>query len=154
MIGEGECGAIGGIKIGRGNRNTRRKPAPAPLCPPQIPLEQTRDRTRAAAVKPAINRLSCGAALSIPYLQLSVLYKYFFSYERCFIRSKPAILYFGTSCALASQHEGSDYNADPTERVLAALTPSTCTLIGHVTMLVARHVKDELERIWKEVVAG
>jgi hypothetical protein len=45
MIGEGDCGAIGGMKIGRGNRSTRRKPAPAPLCPPQIPLDQTRDRT-------------------------------------------------------------------------------------------------------------
>jgi hypothetical protein len=39
-------GEFGGIKIGRGNRSTRRKPAPAPLCPPQIPL----DHTRAAAV--------------------------------------------------------------------------------------------------------
>jgi hypothetical protein len=43
-------GAIGGMKIGRGNRSTRRKPAPAPLCPPQIPLYQTRARTRAAEV--------------------------------------------------------------------------------------------------------
>jgi hypothetical protein len=41
---------FGGIKIGKGNRSTRRKPAPAPLCPPQIPLDQTRDGTRAAAV--------------------------------------------------------------------------------------------------------
>jgi hypothetical protein len=31
-------GEFGGIKIGRGNRSTRRKPASAPLCPPQIPL--------------------------------------------------------------------------------------------------------------------
>jgi hypothetical protein len=31
-----------GMKIGRGNRSIRRKPAPAPLCPPQIPLDQTR----------------------------------------------------------------------------------------------------------------
>jgi hypothetical protein len=38
------------MKIGRGNRSTLRKPAPAPLCPPQIPLDQTRARTRAAAV--------------------------------------------------------------------------------------------------------
>jgi hypothetical protein len=30
----------------RGNRSTRRKPAPGPLCPPQIPLDQN----RAAAV--------------------------------------------------------------------------------------------------------
>jgi hypothetical protein len=50
MIGEGDCGAIGGIKIGRGNRSTRRKPAPVPLYPSQIPLDQTRDRTRAAAM--------------------------------------------------------------------------------------------------------
>jgi hypothetical protein len=50
MIDEGDCGAIGGMKIGRGNRSTRRKPAPAPLCRPQIPHDQTRARTRAAAV--------------------------------------------------------------------------------------------------------
>jgi hypothetical protein len=37
MIGDGDCGEIGGMKIGKGNRSTRRKPAPAPLCPPQIP---------------------------------------------------------------------------------------------------------------------
>jgi hypothetical protein len=37
MIGDGDCGEIGGMKIGRGNRSTRRKPAPAPLCPSQIP---------------------------------------------------------------------------------------------------------------------
>jgi hypothetical protein len=39
-----------GMKIGKGNRSTRRKPAPVPLCPPQIPLHQTRARTRTAAV--------------------------------------------------------------------------------------------------------
>jgi hypothetical protein len=38
------------IKIGRENRSARRNPAPAPLCPPQIPLDQTGERTRAAAV--------------------------------------------------------------------------------------------------------
>jgi hypothetical protein len=43
-------GEFGGMKIGRGNRSTRRKPAPAPLCPPQILLDQTRVWTRAAAV--------------------------------------------------------------------------------------------------------
>jgi hypothetical protein len=32
------------------NRSTRRKPAPATICPPQIPLQQPRIRTRAAAV--------------------------------------------------------------------------------------------------------
>jgi hypothetical protein len=39
MIDEGDCGAIGGTKIGSGNRSTGRRPAPAPLCPPQIPIE-------------------------------------------------------------------------------------------------------------------
>jgi hypothetical protein len=34
MIDIDECGAVGGIKIGRRNRGTRRKPAPMPLCPP------------------------------------------------------------------------------------------------------------------------
>jgi hypothetical protein len=48
--GDCEDGEFGGMKIGRGNRSTRRKPAPGPLCPPQIPLDQTRARTRAAAV--------------------------------------------------------------------------------------------------------
>jgi hypothetical protein len=48
----GDCeeGEFGGIKIGRGNGSSRRKPAPAPLCPPQMPLDQTWARNRAAAV--------------------------------------------------------------------------------------------------------
>jgi hypothetical protein len=45
-----DYGAIGGMRIGRGNRSTRRKPAPVPLFPPQIPHDLTWDRTRAAAV--------------------------------------------------------------------------------------------------------
>jgi hypothetical protein len=47
--GDFEDGEFGGIN-GRANRSTRRKPAPAPLCPPQIPLDQTLDWTRAAAL--------------------------------------------------------------------------------------------------------
>jgi hypothetical protein len=43
-------GAVGGMRIGGGNRSTRRKPAPVPLCPPQIPHDLTWDRTRAAVV--------------------------------------------------------------------------------------------------------
>jgi hypothetical protein len=35
IIGDDDCGEICGMKIGRGNRSTRRKPARAPLCPPQ-----------------------------------------------------------------------------------------------------------------------
>jgi hypothetical protein len=50
MIDDDDYGVVGGIRIGRGNRNTRRKPAPEPLFPPQIPHDLTWDRTRAAAV--------------------------------------------------------------------------------------------------------
>jgi hypothetical protein len=46
------------MKIGRGNRSTWRKPAPAPLCPPQIPLDQTWDRTQAASVGSQLIRYS------------------------------------------------------------------------------------------------
>jgi hypothetical protein len=37
------------MMIGRGNRSTWRKPATAPLCPPQT-SQAARTRTRAAAV--------------------------------------------------------------------------------------------------------
>jgi hypothetical protein len=46
--GDNDDGEIGGM-IGRGNRSTRRKPAPVPLSPPQTP-HAARTRTRAAAV--------------------------------------------------------------------------------------------------------
>jgi hypothetical protein len=65
MIDGGDCGAIAGMKIGRGNRSTRRKTAPAPLCPPQIPHDQTRARTPGRLDgKPATNSLSYGAAFA------------------------------------------------------------------------------------------
>jgi hypothetical protein len=51
MKDDGDCGAIGGMKIGRGNRSIRRKPAAMTLCPPQIPHDLTWDRIRAAAVR-------------------------------------------------------------------------------------------------------
>jgi hypothetical protein len=37
--GDYDDGEFGEMKIGRGNRSIRRKPAPAPLCSPQIPLD-------------------------------------------------------------------------------------------------------------------
>jgi hypothetical protein len=39
--GDCEDGEFGGMKIDKGSRSTRRKPASAPLCAPQIPLDQT-----------------------------------------------------------------------------------------------------------------
>jgi hypothetical protein len=55
MIGN-VCGAVGGMMIGRGNRSTRRKPAPKPLRPPQIPGSNPGCR----GGKPATNSLSYG----------------------------------------------------------------------------------------------
>jgi hypothetical protein len=49
--GDCEDGEVGGMNgFGMGNSSTRRKSAPAPLCPPQIQLDQTRARTRTAAL--------------------------------------------------------------------------------------------------------
>jgi hypothetical protein len=48
--GEYDDGEFSAMKIGRRNRNSRRKPAPAPRCPPEIPRAQTRDQTRGAAM--------------------------------------------------------------------------------------------------------
>jgi hypothetical protein len=40
--GDYDNGEIGGM-IGRGNRSTRRKPAPVPLCPPQTHMLPVRE---------------------------------------------------------------------------------------------------------------
>jgi hypothetical protein len=45
-----ECEAVDGMH-GRGNRLSRRKPAPVPLCPPQIPHDLTLVRTLASEVE-------------------------------------------------------------------------------------------------------
>jgi hypothetical protein len=58
IIGD-ECGAVGGMRIGRGNRSTRRKPASVPLCPPQIPHDLGSNTGRRDG-KPTTNRLSYG----------------------------------------------------------------------------------------------
>jgi hypothetical protein len=50
MVDDDECGAGGGM-LGSGNRSTRRKTVPLQHCPPQIPHNQTRARTGAAAVE-------------------------------------------------------------------------------------------------------
>jgi hypothetical protein len=45
-----DYGAIGGMRIGKGNQSIRRKPAPVPLSLPQMPHDLTRPQTRAAVV--------------------------------------------------------------------------------------------------------
>jgi hypothetical protein len=50
MMTDDECGAVGGI-LGRGNWSAQRKPAPVPLCPPQIPHDLTWVWTWAAMMR-------------------------------------------------------------------------------------------------------
>jgi hypothetical protein len=59
-LGDYDDGEIGGM-IGRGNRCTRSKPAPVPLCPPQNPPDAN---PGCRGGKPASNRLSYGTANS------------------------------------------------------------------------------------------
>jgi hypothetical protein len=59
---DGDYGAIGGMKTGRETRSTRRKPAPVPLCPSQIP----HDLTRAATV--GSQRLTAWATTGPPHV--------------------------------------------------------------------------------------
>jgi hypothetical protein len=58
-----EYRAVGGMRIGRGNRSTPRKPAPVPLCPPQIPHDDLGSKPGRGGWKPTTNRLSYGTVL-------------------------------------------------------------------------------------------
>jgi hypothetical protein len=63
--GDYDEGEIGGKLIGRGNRSTRSKPVPVPLCPPQIPHSCPDANPGRRGGKPATNRLSYGTAPNI-----------------------------------------------------------------------------------------
>jgi hypothetical protein len=63
--GEYDDGETGGMMIGKGNRSTRRKPAPLPLCPPQTPHACPDANPGRRGGKPATNRLSYGTSINI-----------------------------------------------------------------------------------------
>jgi hypothetical protein len=63
MIGDGDCGEIGAIKIGRGNISTRRKPAPNAALSITNPTCCPDTNPGRRGEKPATNRLSSGAVL-------------------------------------------------------------------------------------------
>jgi hypothetical protein len=65
MIGESDCGAIGGMKIGRGNRCTRRKPAQRHFVHHKSHLTRQGSNSGRRGGKPATNHLSCGAAINL-----------------------------------------------------------------------------------------
>jgi hypothetical protein len=60
--GDNDDGEIDGMIIGRGNRSIRRKLAPVPLCPPQIPHDCPVANPGRRGEKAATNRLSYGTA--------------------------------------------------------------------------------------------
>jgi hypothetical protein len=66
--GDYDVGEIGGIMIGRGNRNTRRKPAPVPFCPPQNPHALPGRKPGRRGGKPATNLLNYGMAFGHRYV--------------------------------------------------------------------------------------
>jgi hypothetical protein len=73
-------GAIGGMKIGRGNRSTLRKPAPAPLCPPQNPTwPDPGSNPDRRGGKSATNCLSYGVALPVLGLSVVINHPWFFT---------------------------------------------------------------------------
>jgi hypothetical protein len=63
MIDDGDCGAIGGMKSGRENQSTRRKPATLPTTNPIWPNRGSNPGRRGG--KPATNRLSYGMTLTL-----------------------------------------------------------------------------------------
>jgi hypothetical protein len=68
MIDDGDCAPIGGIKIGRGNRRTRRKPAPVSFCPTTNLTSPDRDSNPCRrGRKPATNLPSYGTASRFTY---------------------------------------------------------------------------------------
>jgi hypothetical protein len=60
-------GEIVEMMTGKGNRSTRRKPAPVPLCPPQVPHACPDANPGLRGEKPATNCLSYGTA-QVSYL--------------------------------------------------------------------------------------
>jgi hypothetical protein len=54
----GEYGAVSGMRIGKGNRSTRRKPTPVTLHPPEIPHDNLGPNPGRRGGKPATNFLS------------------------------------------------------------------------------------------------
>jgi hypothetical protein len=60
-----EYGEFSGMRIGRGNRGTRRRLSPVPLCPRQIPCDDLGFNPRRRGWKPATKRLNYGVAYSI-----------------------------------------------------------------------------------------
>jgi hypothetical protein len=60
------------MKLTREDRNTRGKPVPGPLCPPQIPRGLTGDRTQSSV-------LGGWRITTLSYTKDNIVYDYFFA---------------------------------------------------------------------------
>jgi hypothetical protein len=91
----GECdddGEVGGMNgFGKGNRSIWRKPAPTPLCPPQIPLADPGANPSRRGGKPAANRFSYGAATLCGIVNIIIIYFRIHKVTRRKRRSKDTI---------------------------------------------------------------
>jgi hypothetical protein len=84
---------IGGM-IGKGNRSTRRKPVPVPLCPPQTsPICPNANPGRRGG-KPATNHLSYGTALVVIVYRLRSSYFVNFRLKFRTFRRKQLLSFF------------------------------------------------------------
>jgi hypothetical protein len=54
MVDNDECEEVGGMKIGKENRSTRRKPVPVQICLPQIPYGLNRVSTKCSDMLKAL----------------------------------------------------------------------------------------------------
>jgi hypothetical protein len=95
-----EDGEFGGMKIGRGNRSTRRKPAPEPLCPPHNPTWPDPDANPGRrCAKPATNRSSYGrSCASCRRIQLPKLITYLENDQKCSWYKIMCMLIWPCSC--------------------------------------------------------
>jgi hypothetical protein len=80
MIVDDECGAVGGMRIGRGNRGTQRKPAKVSLFPPHPKWPDLGSNPVHRVGKPATNRLNYGTALKCRLKFIILINKIIFFY--------------------------------------------------------------------------
>jgi hypothetical protein len=71
-----EYGAVGGMGIGKENQSTWRKPAPVPLCPPQIPRDLESNFSHQGR-KMETNHTRCGMVSRVHLSEVQVLSWYF-----------------------------------------------------------------------------
>jgi hypothetical protein len=60
-----EHGAVGGMRIGKKDRSTRRKPAISSLCPQKIPHDPIWDETRATTMVILSYVTACYSSINI-----------------------------------------------------------------------------------------